>query len=121
MALTKTRTTVQASASNTAGSTTTSAWLDVSGDYDAEVVGKITNGATGPTLACSVYLETIDAAETSGAEVRVDAATGMLGNSVVTSFRLSVPRGALKIRTVFTGNTGQTVTIVAFAERVTAI
>lgn len=119
MAITKTRSTVQASATNTAGSTTTSSYLDVSGDYDTEIVGQITNGGTGPTVACSVSVQVADSGSSN--PITVGGMTGSLAASAVVPFRIPIPRGASKVRTVFTGNTGQSVTVEAYAERVTAI
>lgn len=119
MAKTVARSAVQASATNTAGSTATSSYVDISADYDVEIVGKITNGGTGPTIACSVYVEVADSS--SADPIRIGAAVGSVTASAVTHFRINVPRGSAKVRTVFTGNTGQSVTVEAHADRVTAL
>lgn len=119
MAKTVARSTLQASASNGAGATTTTAYIDISGDYDVTVVGQITNGGTGPTVACSVFVEVADSSDAN--PIRILGTTAALGNSVVTRFMFQIPRGAAKLRLVFTGNTGQAVTVEGYADRVTGI
>jgi hypothetical protein len=119
MAKTVSRITVQASATNTAGSTTTSSYVDISSYYNVEIVGKISNGGTGPTIACTVYIEVADSSDAN--PIRIGAAVGSTTNSASVTFRITVPAGSAHLRSVFTGNTGQSVTIEAYAESVTAV
>ena len=79
MAKTVARTTIQASASNAAGATATSSYIDIAADYDVVVVGQITNGATGPTIACSVFIEVADSSDAN--PIRIAGTTAALGTA----------------------------------------
>ncbi len=120
MALSKTAQTVVASASNTAGSTTTSSAFDT--DYGVSGVAKITNGGTGPTVGCDFVIEVSNDGSTWFEWSRQ---TASVTNSAVTlfPFRLGIGNGAdfQAYRVKFTGNTGQTVTVQCDAEVTTAL
>lgn len=121
MALTKSSQAPQASASNSAGGTTTGSALAT--NYGVSGVAMITNGATGPTVACDFVIELSNDGGTTWFEwLRQTAATG---NSVVTRFAFALTIGAGAdfghYRTKFTGNTGQAITCQADAETTTAI
>ena len=100
--------TLQASATNTAGSTTTGTGLDCRADFGMLVTAKITNGATGPTVACTFYLEVSH--DNTNWKTFV-AATAQLGNSVVTEWAVDLPATVAYCRSRFSGNTGQSVTV----------
>lgn len=118
MAATKSASTIQASASNTAGSTTTSSSLDLRTAYGAGIMVKITNGATGPTVACTA---TVNVSSDDSTWKYLQAATAGVANNGVYTFVFDVPAWAMYAQVVFTGNTGQTVTVEAFAQVLTAI
>jgi hypothetical protein len=118
MAATKSSSTIQASTANTAGSTLNSTTLDLTTAYGAVITGTMTNGGTGPTIAC-----------TATCQVSLDgttfdtwaAVTGVTTASAVTAFAFEVPLHVIKTRVSFSGNTGQSVTCVARAQYTTAI
>ena len=118
MAATKTATTIQSSTTNTAGSTQTSSTLDLSTAYGAGIMAKITNGASGPTVACGV---TINVSSDGSTWKYFASATAGTTNSAVDTFVFDIPPWAMQVQAVFTGNTGQSVTVEAFAEALTAI
>lgn len=110
---------LQASATNTAGSTTTGSEFDVSDSYGVAVTATITNGATGPTVGCSVRVEV----RNSGSGTWYTWASGTAGtaNNGVYSFAWDIPPTIARLRVVFTGNTGQSVTVQADGSELTAI
>lgn len=118
MAATKTSRTIKASATNTAGSTTSGTELDLSTKYGALVCAKITNGGTGPTVGCDfvVYV-----GESTGTKREFSRQTAPTTNSLVTDFVVEVPPSAMFVNVDFVGNTGQSVTVECYAEELTAL
>lgn len=119
MALTKDRRQLQSSTTNTAGSTTTATAVGVTDCYSATAILKITNGGTGPTVACSGYIETADSGGSDW--FRIWGFTGPLSNSASMTVAFELPPGTNDVRSVFTGNTGQSVTVEATLDIVTAL
>ncbi len=121
MALTKVAQTPQASGSNTASSTATSAELAIG--YGVSIIAVITNGATGPTVACDFVVQVNSA--NSGTMYEYSRQTSSAANNAVSRFVVNLGIGAggdwLNYKTVFTGNTGQTVTVQADACSTTAL
>src|SRR3954471_15276924 len=105
MAATKSSGSLQASTSNTAGSTTTSSTLDLSTAYGAIITAKITNGGTGPTVACTATLNVSPDGSTFYFWASQTAGTTASG---VYATPFIVPPEAIKANVVFTGNTAQT-------------
>jgi len=121
MALTKSTAVAQASASNSAGGTTTGAWIDLTGSYKSSIVALITNGGTGPTVGCTVR---VDLSPDNGTTIYVGAGgryTAGVANSGVYSALFDLSEDTMYARAVFTGNTGQSVTVQADATKVTAL
>jgi len=118
MAATHTSGSLQASASNTAGSTTTSSTLDNTTGYGAIITAKVTNGGTGPTIACTVTLNV-----SADGSTFYQWATQTAGVTASTSYPMAfeVPLHAIKANIVFSGNTAQTVTVEAQYQQTTAI
>lgn len=110
--------TLQASTSVAAGASQTSATLDNSAAYGAGVTAKITNGATPPTTACTATLN-----------VSPDGATwyffaGQTGSNAaggVAALVFDLPAWAIKAQVVFSGHTGQPVTVEAQYQALTGI
>ena len=121
MALTKSAQAAQASTSNAAGATTTSS--SFSTNYGVSGVAKITNGSTGPTVACDFVIEVSNDNGTTWFEW--SRQTSATGNSTITlfPFRLTIGNGADfgNWRSKFTGNTVQAVTVQCDAETTTAL
>lgn len=118
MAASKTSRTIQASATNTAGSTTNGTELDLSTKYGALVCAKITNGGTGPTVGCDfvVYV-----GESTGTKREFSRQTAGTTNNGVYEFVVEVPPAAMFVNVTFTGNTAQSVTVECYAQELTSI
>ncbi len=125
MALTKSAASIaiQASASNTSGSTTTSSSFLIG--YGMSVVAKITNGGTGPTVPCGVTLQV--SADNATFYNTDDVRTAGITASIVYVFKFDLGVGGVNGgdwaygRLVFTGNTAQTVTVQADGSSTTAL
>jgi hypothetical protein len=122
MALSKSVTAPQASASNGAGSTTTSSSITV--NYGVSIIAQVLNGGTGPTIGCSVNLQ----ATTDGGTtwITMDSRTAGTTNGANYAFRFDLGVcGAggdwATVRVQFTGNTGQAVTVQADASSTTSL
>lgn len=110
---------VQASATNAAAGTTTSAWIDcgaTAGRAGGLLTGKITNGGTGPTVECVGFVEVSPDNGTTVYRLGPLVAGGVVA-SAVTSGAYVIPLGTRYVRTVFVGNTGQSVTVQADLQR----
>lgn len=122
MASTKSRTSLHASTTLTAGAgNTTSSSVDLSTGYGAVVDIQLTNGGTGPTIAAQVQVQV---ATDSGGTLWVNYGGALVGSttlSVVSSWSVEIPIGAAAVRTVSGSNTGQAVTLSADVSQVTAI
>lgn len=118
MAATKTSATLQASVSNAAAATKNSSDLDLSTAYGAVITAKITNGATGPTIACQAIVQVSPDGTTY-----YNAMTGTAPTtaSAVATFYFEIPLGVMHVRVQFTGNTVQAVTVEAQAQYCTGI
>jgi hypothetical protein len=102
MAATKTARTLQASASNAAGATATGTALDLTTKYGLLVTGQVTNGATGPTVACTFSIEV---SNDNSVWRPFFSGTAALGNAVVTNWTVSIGPEVMYVRSKFTGNT----------------
>lgn len=121
MALTKSAQSVQASATNTAGSTTTSSAFAI--NYGISGVALITNGGTGPTVACDFVIEMSNDGGTTWFEV--DRRSAGVTASTTYRFPFTFGPGGLggdwtHYRIKFTGNTAQSVTVQCDASTTTA-
>ena len=125
MAATKTRTSIWAGQTLTAGAGDTSgSWIDLSAGYGAQIDIKLTNGATGPTVAAQVQVQ-VAADYNAGAPTLATnfggALVGLTSNNGVAQFSVEIPLGAAAVRLVAGSNTGQNVTVDADISNVTAI
>lgn len=116
---TKTGATIQSSTSNSAGGTTTSSARDVSATFGGVLTARITNGGTGPTLPCECRVQGSHDSGTTWLEL--GRAAGGVANSTAYDLPFEVPAGVMRIRTSFTGNTGQAVTVEAYFQELTSI
>lgn len=104
----KTASSYIASASNGAGSTTTGSTVDLSSKYDAVFQARVTNGATGPTAVCRFVVEI----SVDGSTWRVFSEQWASGAAnAVSDFAVQLPFAIKTARGLFTGNTGQAVTV----------
>jgi len=125
MAATKARTSIWSSQTLTAGAGDTSgSWIDLSAGYGALVDIKLTNGATGPTVAAQVQVQ-VAADYNAGAPTLTTnfggALVGLTSNNGVAQFSVEIPLGVAAARLVAGSNTGQNVTVDADISNVTAI
>lgn len=115
---TKTARTFQSSTSNGAGSTTTGSAVNLTTALGCVVTMRITNGATGPTVGCSARIEVSN--DNSTWRTFFEAVATNAANAV-TDFAVELPAAIMHARSVFTGNTGQAVTVEALGHELTSI
>lgn len=101
-----------------AGDHTSSVW-DLADGYGGELHIKITNGATGPTVAAQAQIWV--SPDNSNWYKLGGALIAQLGNAVVTSWSILVPIGIKYLEVISGSNTGQNVTIRVEGAEVTAI
>ena len=124
MALTKSDTTIIASASNAAGATSRGT-IDLSSAYGGIVTMKITNGGTAPTLQCEgrvliSHADTLPTAASAGADWKtIWRFGGGTAASAVTEQSFQFGPEVRHLEVEFTGNTGQAVTVEAVASTYT--
>lgn len=115
---TKTARSLLSSASNAAGGTMTSAVWNLTAAFGGVVQCRITNGATGPTTGCEAQVQI----STEGTVWRdFSRQTAPTTSNSVIDFVVDVPPPVLFVRVVFTGNTGQAVTVEAQGHELTGI
>ena len=124
MARTKYVQSIVASASNAADATTRGT-IDVRERDGGIITLKITNGATGPTVACSAKVmiaHDTGATPTAGAAgsdwKTIETFNGVTTNSAVTEKVFPFPPSVMHVQVEFTGNTGQAVTVEAIASTI---
>lgn len=118
MGAVKAATTLQASATNGAGATTTSSSVNLTTAYGATILAKITNGSTAPTTPCAATVNV----SPDGSTWRMYAQqTAGLASSGIYPMAFDLPLSIMYAQVVFSGNTGQVVTIEALCEYVTGI
>lgn len=101
-----------------AGDNTSSIWSLLTG-YGGLLHIKVTNGATGPTLAAQAQVWV--SPDNSNFYKLGGALIAALGNAIITSWSIPVPIGAKYAKVVSGSNTGQNVTIRSEGVEVTAI
>lgn len=115
---TKTARTLQSSVSNAAGGTKTGGTVDLSTAFGMLVTGRVTNGATGPTVGCDFVLEVSH----DGTDwFEFSRLVSDPGNSAVSEFAVELPASVIKARSLFEGNTGQAVTVESYGHELTSI
>lgn len=115
---TKTARVLQTSGSNSAGSTTTGTGLDLTTKFGGFATLVVTNGGTGPTIACDAILET-SGDNTNWREFTRQTAGVTASTPYV--FNVEVPVGVMYLRSKFTGNTAQAVTVEAYFQEVSGV
>lgn len=115
---TKTADTLQASASNAAGATTTGTGLDLLTKFGGTATVRITNGGTAPTVGCRGRLEV--SKDNSDFLLFREYLGDTTANSV-NEWSEDLPYGGMYLRAKFTGNTAQAVTVQADFQEVTSI
>lgn len=120
MASIKTKTTIHNAVTLTAGAANnTSSSVSLTTGYGAVVNIKLTNGATGPTVAAQSQVQ-ISQDDSKWFDFG-GALVGDTANSAVRSWSVDIPIGAQYVRTVSGSNTGQNVTIDVDVSNVTGI
>lgn len=108
----------QSNGSNSSGNVTTGASVNLTTALEAGVVGIITNGGTGPSVGCDFIVEV---SNDNNNWFELARATAGTTNSASYHFPVHIPGWVMYARTKFTGNTGQSVIVVAQGSRVTAM
>jgi len=120
MASTKALTVIRDNVTLTAGAgDITSTGVNLVDGYGGVLMVKITNGATGPTVAAQTQVQI--SGDDSNYFNFGGPLVGKTSNNGISSWVVEVPMGAMYIRTVSGSNTGQNVTLrISFSE-VTAV
>lgn len=115
---------IVASAASAAGATTRGT-IDVRERDGGIITLKITNGATGPTVACEAKVmiaHNTGATPTAGAAgadwKTVETFKSSSANNAVTEKAFPFPPAVMHVQVEFSGNTGQAVTVEAIASTV---
>lgn len=122
--LTKTARTILASTSNAAGSTQRGT-LSLATAQGGILTMKITNGATGPTIACTgnvliAHNATTPTAASAGADWKtLWSFSGLTTNNGIVERSIEIGPGVMQLEAEFTGNTAQAVTVEAFFSEIT--
>lgn len=124
--LTKTARTVVSSQSAAVG-TPVRGTVDLRTAQGGLLTMKITNGATGPTVAATATVSiahNAGATPTAGAEgsdwKRLYQVAGTTTNSDVQQWAIDIPPGVMHLQVAFADNTGQAVTVEAFLSEITS-
>lgn len=115
---TKTARTLEASSSNAAAATKTGTALDLSTKFGGLATLKITNGGTGPTIACDAILET--SRDNTNWNEFSRQPSGVTASAVYV-FNVEVPIAVMYLRSKFVGNTAQAVTVEATFQELSSI
>lgn len=122
--LTKTARTVVSSSSNAAGATTRGT-LSLVTAQGGILTMKITNGATGPTIACTgnvliAHNATTPTAASAGADWKtLWSFSGLTTNNGIVERSIEIGPGVMQLEAEFTNNTAQAVTVEAFFSEIT--
>lgn len=114
----KTARTLQSSATQAAGAATTGTAIDLTAAMGLAVTAKITNGATAPTTGCTFRLEVSN--DNVNWKTFIQQTAG-LDNNGVYEFVAELGPAWMYARSVFAGNTGQSVTIESFGHELTSL
>jgi hypothetical protein len=107
MATTKVVTVLMDNVTVTAGGSATSITLDLQDGYGAALAIKITNGATGPTVAAQAQIWI--SPDNSNYYAFGGALIATLGNNVVTSWLVPIHMAVKYVYVIVSGNTGQSI------------
>lgn len=119
MAVLKTARTLVASTSVAAGGTHTQATpTDLTTALGLTVTAKVTNGATGPTIGCTTRVEVSN--DNTAFKTYAQAVAGTTASTTY-EFTFEIPPTVMYVRMVFTGHTGQAVTVEAFGHELTTV
>jgi hypothetical protein len=125
MAATKARTSIWSAQTLTAGAgNTNSSWIDLSAGYGAQVDIKLTNGATGPTIAAQVQVQVANDYNAGSPTLVTNFGGALVGgvtNSEIDYWSVQIPPATEAIRLVAGSNTGQNVTVDADVSNITGI
>jgi len=118
MAIVKTARVLQASATNAAGATTTGSAIDLTTAFGLGGVARITNGATGPTIGCTF---TVEVSNDSVTWRKLFSVTASVAANAVKDIPFSISEEFMYARAIFSGNTGQSVTVECVGHELTSI
>lgn len=125
MAITKARTSIWSAQTLTAAAgNTTSSVIDLSAGYGSVIDIKLTNGATGPTIAAQVQVVVANNYNGGSPTLLTNfggAFVGGVTNNGIYYASVEIPIGVAAIELVAGSNTGQNVTVDADISTVTAV
>ena len=115
---TKTGRTLVAETGNAAGAQTTGDALDLTEVLGLTVIGRVTNGSSGPSEGCAMVVEISHDGTTWRRWSRQQAGTE---DDQAYTFVVDLPPSVLHARVVFEGNTGEAVTVEALGHELTGV
>ncbi len=102
----------------------TSSVIDLSATFQSQIDIKLTNGATGPTIAAQVQVVVGNNYNAGSPTLLTNFGgplAGSTANSAVSYFSVTIPIGVAAVELVAGSNTGQNVTVDADISSVTGI
>jgi hypothetical protein len=121
MAATKASSVMHNNVTLTAGAGDTTATVeDVTAAYQTAVRVRLTNGATGPTIAANCKVQVSEDA-TAGNFMTIATVAGNTTNNGIVEALVQLPDTAMQVRTVSGSNTAQNVTLRVVLEKITAL
>lgn len=117
MTPTKTARTIIASVSLPAGNTNSAA-RDLTTCFGGTIMTRVTNGATGPTVAATV---TINVSVDGSTWRKLVAIQSNTGNNVITDIPVNIDASIMHVQVSITGNTAQAVTVESYFQELTSI
>lgn len=115
---TKAAVSFQSSTTNSASGTTTGSSVDLTAALGCLITAEITNGGTGPTVGCDFVVQV---SNDNSDWMEFCRMTAGVTSSTTYTFQVELPISAMHARTVFTGNTGQDVTVKADGHKISAV
>jgi len=118
MQATKTARTIITSQSLAAGAGAVTGTWNGTTSLAALLTARITNGATGPTIGCTV---TVNVSNDNSTWRKLTAVTAGTSNNEIDDFAFVIPDATMYVQVSIGGNTGQAVTIEALLHELTSV
>ena len=118
MPATKTKRTILTSQSLAAGANVNGTESNQTTAYGAFLIGRITNGATGPTVGCDMVVTYGGA---TGEKFGEDRQTALVTAGLVNDLKVDIHPAAMFVNVQFVGHTGQPVTVECFLMELSTI
>jgi hypothetical protein len=117
-----TRTSIWSGQALAVGTPQNGAWQNLSTVFESQVNFKITNGATGPTVAAQVQIQVANDWNSGSPNLPINYGGPLVGDTANNGggqWSIDIPIGVVALRLVGSGNTGQSVTLDADISAIT--